>query len=414
MPALLAARTLRKRDLAEDAGSKIQNWLASLDPSAVFAIAICVCFFLLLVLISVIWEIVLKCRERTRSHEQAQWYRLPDGSSVRVDERGDGPAYLGPMATLMRHGPQGRGYAPTETGSTAEMRGEANGLTRYGAYDPPVEPQRYQLADPGAAPPRQNWQQQGYPPQGPPPPTPRRSSTATAESGWSGDTRIATAGAEKPAHQFPGTPGGYVKSANPLSFPATSSPTSLQSVPSISSAPRAASFSAPVQAGTPSVVQSLASGRTSLPLPNSPRTTSTSSGEAAFSTPKPAATPVASAATRSTPAHVRAGSVPLASLVPGTPPRASHARTNSGSGFTPRPLGLSTSSTPAVPTVTAPSRPSLLASSITLTSVEAPKVDLKRTWSIGTWIPTFSAAAGDKDEDGEAKVGLVSRDSLSK
>jgi hypothetical protein len=80
-------------------------------------------------------------------------------------------------------------------------------------------------------------------------------------------------------------------------------------------------------------------------------------------------------------------------------------------GFTPRPLGLASGggggNVPSVPSVGVGRSQSLG------TTVEPPKVDLKRTWSVSSWMPNqFLSRESRKKEDeegGEEAVALVGR-----
>ncbi|GAA5914278.1 hypothetical protein JCM6882_003679 [Rhodosporidiobolus microsporus] len=405
----LLARSLGKRDVATDAGQKLKDWVADWSPASAFVVAIAACFFCFCVLIAIVWETIRLCRARARArYSDEQWYQRPDGSSVFLpnqrgssNNNGGGLTYLGPMGSLVREGRadrsgQGYGYVPAHHGSTPrEMLGQANSMSgRFEAYDPPPVPQqRYSLQD----------QPQGgvYPPvMG----GARPASVGTVESGWSGNTRIgnASGGEKKSEVDLQSTAPDFGKNENPLFLPYQPLPPSSQ--PSPAPTPRPAAF--PVQQpDPPSVVGSFDSGRTSLPLPNAPRTPKTSthtpsplSGESAFSTPKPAATPVSNLSSSAPPPHTRTHSFPTPGAPSGFVP--SHARGASG-GFTPKPLGLSSlsSSPPSGGAGGFIGRSSSLGSSVT--TPEPPKVDLKRTWSIGTWALPGLRKQDLKDDDEE-------------
>ncbi|GAA5931224.1 hypothetical protein JCM10213_000247 [Rhodosporidiobolus nylandii] len=369
MPSLLARRALQERNLAEEAGTNLQAWIARQSSATVFTCTVVFAFLCALVVLSLAWETARKCRSSLRNEQPDSWHRLPDGSSVRVSNRGDGPDFLGPMGSLLREGRadragQGYGYAPARSGETAEMRGEANVMSgTFSAYDPPL--QRHQLVDRGAVQSQQQQQQQYALAQT----SPRPHSVGTYESGWSGDTRVQNLEMERKNKE------DETATTAPEIGKDEVPPPPVQSPP-INSAPPSSHRPAPTLA--PSVSRSLNSDATLFPLPNSPRsfTVTATSGEAAFSSPKSAAIPVSS--TIGTPP--RTGSAPL-----------SHARTMS-SGFTPKPLGLAGPG--------GVGRSSSFGSSVT--TPEPPKVDLKRTWSIGTWLPNFG-----KEEKGEEAVAFV-------
>ena len=133
-------------------------------PIAVFVLAIVLAFLLLLVVLSLIWETIRKCRSSYRTasdRERQEWVRLPDGLSVltqgrvpdaREMRRGNfSPgAVLGPMHSFIRDARQGGGateqprnpYVPAQTGGINEM--VANPQLRndsYTLYDPPMASQ---------------------------------------------------------------------------------------------------------------------------------------------------------------------------------------------------------------------------------------------------------------------------------
>lgn len=161
-----------------------------------FALSLAVFFLLLLVLISIVWEIVRKCRSSWREHHHRpssseHWRRLEDGSSVLLNNEGRPITRLGPMASLMRHGPDttrsggglrsspraghGGGYQPAHMGGgeTHEMRADALTMSgTYAPYDPPAAMHGYEIGSQvGPA---------------------NRNSIATTRSGWSGETRVAS------------------------------------------------------------------------------------------------------------------------------------------------------------------------------------------------------------------------------
>ncbi|GAA5971457.1 hypothetical protein JCM3765_007287 [Sporobolomyces pararoseus] len=162
MSPVLDRRAIVKRNVVEDWGKSLQSWVQQRPPATVFALAIVMVFLSTLVVLSLVWETVRKCRNSHRAsaeRDRARWIQLPDGSSVltqgrvpdaREIRRGQfSPgAHLGPMASLLRGGGQDTGmrsnasrqqeprYVPTQTGSTREM--VADSQTSYAPYDPPV------------------------------------------------------------------------------------------------------------------------------------------------------------------------------------------------------------------------------------------------------------------------------------
>ncbi|BGP45166.1 hypothetical protein JCM10450v2_000983 [Rhodotorula kratochvilovae] len=288
MPATLLRRSLEERSVTEDAGKRIQDWVASRSPNAIFAIT-------------------------------------PMG-------------YPGPLA--------------------------------YGQVYPPHH---------------HHQQQQGAL-------VARPGSVGTVESGWSEWTRVGDEGVGKKGEEDKATTFAAVEeqhNQNQLFLPQQPPPPPSPQ-PATSSTP--VSFVAPAtvpikpsgHVSTPSISQSITTSN-DLPLPGTPRSSvlnplssAASVGESAFSTPKTTPSPAAGA-------------------------RPSHKRGASSGAFTPMPLALST----------AASTRSLSASS-TLSGPEPPKVELKRTWSIGTWIPQLKEGGGASEArkeggDEEEKVGLVGR-----
>ncbi|GAA5850783.1 hypothetical protein JCM9279_003920 [Rhodotorula babjevae] len=359
MPATLLRRVLEDRTVTQDAGERIQEWVASRSPDAIFAITVLSCFVAFLVIASAVWSTVLRCRSSLVS--QDRWHRLPDGSTFR--ER-DG-AYNGPVGTLIREGyGGGAAYAPARTGQApADMRQDAHAMSgRYGAYDPPMASR---MGFPGPL-----AQAETYPPAQA---AARPPSAGTVESRWSDLTKVGDEQLKPEAKQS----SLFLPSQRPPPAPLSPQP-SAASVP----VPFASSTSSLAKhVSAPSITNSLATA-VDLPLPGTPRTSPAPppSGESAFSTPKPAATP-------STPS-----SRPTAVVA-----RPTHTRCASSGGF--KPLALSSSAR-------------LLSSSSVLSGPEPPKVELKRTWSIGTWIPQLkeggegarkAGGAGDEEE----RAGLV-------
>ncbi|GAA5831206.1 hypothetical protein JCM11251_007794 [Rhodosporidiobolus azoricus] len=415
----LVPRSLMRRDVATDAGNSLKRWVASWTPASAFVVAICACFFCFCVLTAIVWETIRICRARVLRRDEEQWYQRPDGSSVlipggRGGRQAQGGTYLGPMGSLVREGRadrngQGYGYVPAHHGSTPrEMLGQANSMSgRFEAYDPPpvqMQPQgptRYQLVDG----PYQEERQGRFPPMAG---GTRPVSVGTMETAWSGDTRIGTGEVGKKSIDMQATGADFGKNETPLFLPYQPPPPSTQPSPVPSNLTAARPHTVPAQE-PPSVVGSFDSGRT-LPLPNSPRTPRTSTGgpgpsplsgtvagESAFSTPKPAVTPSATLSTGPSPApppsHGRTQSIPSArtGFVP------SHTRGQSSGGFQPKPFGLS-SSPPQANAAGGIGRSTSLGSSIT--TPEPPKVDLKRTWSIGTmtWgMPGLKSSSERKD-----------------
>ncbi|GAA5892221.1 hypothetical protein JCM8208_001485 [Rhodotorula glutinis] len=363
MPATLLRRMLEERTVTQDAGERIQDWVASRSPDAIFAITVTSCFVAFLVVASAVWSTVLRCRSSLVPHDR--WHRLPDGSTFR--ER-DG-AYNGPVGTLIREGFAGGGagpaYAPARTGQApTDMRQDAHAMSgRYGAYDPPMASQMGfsgPLAQVETFPPAQA--------------SARPQSVGTVESRWSDLTKV---GDEqlKPEDKQSSL---FLPNQPPPPAPISRQP-SASSVPVPFAIPTHVSVK---HVSAPSISDSLATA-VDLPLPGSPRTSPAppASGESAFSTPKPAATP-----------HSPSPRAPVAAGRP------THTRGASSGGF--KPLALSSSARS-------------LSSSSVLSSPEPPKVELKRTWSIGTWIPQLKeGGAGARREDGgdeEERAGLVGR-----
>ncbi|GAA5937717.1 hypothetical protein JCM3775_002109 [Rhodotorula graminis] len=364
MPTILLRRMLEGRTVTQDAGERIQDWVASRSPDSVFAITVTSCFVAFLVVASAVWSTVLRCRSSLVPHDR--WHRLPDGSTYR--ERDD--AYTGPVGTLVREGLAGGGgagpaYAPARTGQApTDMRQDAHAMSgRYGAYDPPMASQ---MGFPGPL-----AQVEMFPPAQA---SVRPQSVGTVESRWSDLTKV---GDEQLKPQDKPT-SLFLPSQPPPPAPVSPQP-SAASIP----VPFAAPTSVPIKhLSAPSISNSLATA-VDLPLPGSPRTSPAppTSGESAFSTPKAAATPPASS--------------PRAPVVAGRP---THTRGASSGGF--KPLALSSSARS-------------LSSSSVLSGPEPPKVELKRTWSFGTWIPQLKeGSAGTRKEDGgdeEERAGLVGR-----
>ncbi|KPV76752.1 uncharacterized protein RHOBADRAFT_41960 [Rhodotorula graminis WP1] len=326
---------LEGRTVTQDAGERIQDWVASRSPDSVFAITVTSCFVAFLVVASAVSSTVLRCRSSLVPHDR--WHRLPDGSTYR--ERDD--AYTGPVGTLDAHAMSGR----------------------YGAYDPPMASQ---MGFPGPL-----AQVEMFPPAQA---SVRPQSVGTVESRWSDLTKV---GDEQLKPQDKPT-SLFLPSQPPPPAPVSPQP-SAASIP----VPFAAPTSVPIKhLSAPSISNSLATA-VDLPLPGSPRTSPAppTSGESAFSTPKAAATPPASS--------------PRAPVVAGRP---THTRGASSGGF--KPLALSSSARS-------------LSSSSVLSGPEPPKVELKRTWSFGTWIPQLKeGSAGTRKEDGgdeEERAGLVGR-----
>ncbi|GJN87740.1 hypothetical protein Rhopal_000695-T1 [Rhodotorula paludigena] len=394
------SRGLLKRTPTQDAGRDIQDWISRQSPDLVFGLTITAGIVSLLVVLACIWETLRRCRT-SAAGAQERWQHLEDGSSYRVAGRQNGGAnYRGPMATLLHgggpngerpgqgyaanghqppHGSGGilqsffggaghrdgsrQGYVPTRSGEDGDMRMQALSLNGFSAYDPPppVLPmqqqqpvvERHALVDLGPIKPENE----------------RRASMNTV---WSGDTRVGEETVKKVDEATT-----LDKPVKDLYLPPTESPVALPHAP--------AKSDEPLKSSSPSISRSINTHAGSFPLPGTPRTSQLpppkadqsipSTGEAAFSTPKPTASPL-----------------PVVTSSPARPKTHQRAQ-SSGGTFTPMPLSLS-------------------ASASTRSAPEPPKVELKRTWSIGTWIPQLKEGGpgreeGKKDGGAEEKAGLV-------
>lgn len=201
---------LDRRTLGNHAGEAIRDWLDRYAlslfscPSAcadelperyrqpaqvILGLVLIFAFLVLLITVAVLWELVRKCRaslrgERPSSTSAEHWHRLEDGSSVLLHENGRPLDRLGPMASLLRHGPTpgpapargGGAYQPARAGATTEMRADAHAMSGlYAPYDPPASMRAF-----------------GYPPSRAEVHPASRNSIRTVESGWSGETKRGT------------------------------------------------------------------------------------------------------------------------------------------------------------------------------------------------------------------------------
>ncbi|GAA5849242.1 hypothetical protein JCM3766R1_002308 [Sporobolomyces carnicolor] len=157
-PALVDSAIV-KRNVAEDWGKSLQRWVQDRPPAAVFVIAIVLAFLMALVVLSLVWETIRKVRASYQSsvnRQRAEWIQLPDGSSVlthgrvpdarEVRQGSFAPgAYLGPMTSLIREARQDplvfqgqRGQATAPPGRHVPFEGNAPVPIRQALYDPPV------------------------------------------------------------------------------------------------------------------------------------------------------------------------------------------------------------------------------------------------------------------------------------
>ncbi|GAA5989618.1 hypothetical protein JCM10908_000555 [Rhodotorula pacifica] len=393
-----------KRSVGMSAGAEIRAWVNRQSANTVLGLTMCFIFLALIVVIAVVWECVRKCRSSLQAHhrnrESGQWQRLEDGSSVLYSSEGRPVTRLGPMASLIRHGDDGRSditsgmagigvYQLTRTGETLDMRADAHSMSgKYAPYDPPPSMAAFK-----------------YPPPGPAPTPASQQSIGTAVTSSSEQTRVGSMQDDikkndsSPQLQQPAELNGR-RVSNAASL--------MSTIPSIEHAhvvypghqvhssvteSVVSAVSRSVPATSPSVATTTPAVWPLPPRPEAPTPPSAASagdraashiraasvGESAFSTPKTAATPSKVAA--ASPGHHRAGS------------------------FNARPLALSSSlSSSAVPALANPQ------------SSSPPRVELRRNWSIGTWIPqlsrgggadqeqTSSSGNGGVDEEGRARV----------
>ncbi|GAA5973396.1 hypothetical protein JCM8115_000368 [Rhodotorula mucilaginosa] len=371
-----------KRSVGTSAGAEIRAWVNRQSANTVLGITMGIIFLVLLVVIAVVWECVRKCRTSARAHRrnhnEGQWQNLEDGSSVLISSDGRPITRLGPMASLLRsdNGRNDGGanlagigtYQPARTGATPEMRADAHGMSgRFAPYDPPATVTAFR-----------------YPPPGPVP-TPESRSIRTHDSGLSGETKVASVyGSEKKEGEQDFAKLQHTIAPGNLVSDTTSSTTTTPDVKQAQVAypveqfPRPVSLSTisstiPISAGTPSTAVWILPPRPEAPTPPSTASANASAsilgshgrsaslGEMAFSTPK-VGSPLSGNASKA-PDHSRGHG---------------HQR---GASFTARPLALSSSlSSSAVPA---------------LVSDSPPKIELRRNWSIGTWIPQLTRSSSD-------------------
>ncbi|KAJ8296639.1 hypothetical protein OF846_000989 [Rhodotorula toruloides] len=344
------------------AGSNIKNWIAEQPPVAIFVLTLVASILALYVLLSTIWRCVRACRSRNPTTQPggSRWQRLEEGAEARDAPP---PGLWAPMSAITGSrypAPGTAGYRPTRTGGTTEMKAEAHTMSGvFAPYDPPTVQQQREYS--------------------PSPHYPASFSDATF-GGFSvaatEDAKVHDIAKNLPAHSpsIHHSRSSMTKEAD-LFLPQAPLPPQTPSFAS-SSVPQM-SFS--TLEGTP------------LPFPGAPASVVASPsvaanvvGESTFSTPK--STPPLPTTTTST-------------ASPSRPAFPTHRRGTSSSGtgsFSAKPLALSSSA------------------SISSVPAEAPKVDLKRTWSIGTaaWMPSLRKAesrasgAGEEGEEQE-KAGLI-------
>ncbi|GAA6061116.1 hypothetical protein JCM10212_006147 [Sporobolomyces blumeae] len=424
MSSLVEPRSIERRNVAEDWGRNVQDWIQSRPPVTIFVTATIFAFLLALVVLALLWETIRKCRSSMRNSSdreraQAEWVQLPDGSSVltggrvpssRDQRRGNYRVgtYLGPMQSLIRDARQGSNgdasskfstarstqnrYEPAASGATGEMIVDSQltgGL--HAAYDPPLARQ----------------------------PVPfQRYSTTGSSSQWSEQTRVdpfVEQNVEKdddeidapapfdPASMQYGQPVQDRSSLVPTPVPSIPPPQSAPASSSIAAAPHVAHPTSSPPALTPPLAPRTprafghtrqASSGAFKPMPlqlvnattaasASPSTSATQRGvgEGRFSTPKP------------TPSTTSTSESPFSISTVPTSIRDSFASSTTGWSAptlraSPAPMGSTTMTTD--PT----------------TSDEAPRVDLERTWSLSSWIPGLDHR--DKEEE-EATMRLVEK-----
>ncbi|BGO98319.1 hypothetical protein NBRC10513v2_002711 [Rhodotorula toruloides] len=343
------------------AGSNIKNWVAEQPPVAIFVLTLLASILALYVLLSTIWRCIRACRSKNPSTHPggSRWQRLEEGVDTR---NAPPPGFWAPMSAIAGSrypGPGTTGYRPTRTGATTEMKAEAHTMSGvFAPYDPPTVQQQHDYS--------------------PAPQYPASVSDATF-SGFSmaatEDAKVHEIARNLPAHSpsIHHSRSSMTKEAD-LFLPQAPLP---PQTPSLASS-NVTQTSIPTPEGAP------------LPFPGapasvvaSPSVAATVVGESIFSTPK-ATSPLTSTMSTSSPAT--------------RPAFPTHRRGTSSSGtgsFSAKPLALSSSA------------------SISSVSAEPPKVDLKRTWSIGTaaWMPSLrkaeSRASGAGEEGEEEKAGLI-------
>ncbi|GAA6011429.1 hypothetical protein JCM11491_002781 [Sporobolomyces phaffii] len=365
----IVRRAIVKRNVVEEWGKSLQSWVQDRPPVAVFVLAIVLAFLLAVVLLSLVWETVRKCRTSHRAsqdRERAEWLQLPDGSSVLTQGRVPDPrgnykpgTFIGPMSSLIRDArattgggsryPDHPRYVPTQTG------GEHGGFVEGAPapYDPPLAFSAYQRRSTGST---SQWSEQ----------------TKVEPEVETGDAKVR---AFQPVVLPEQRPGPLIFSAAVPSIPPPPPP---HPSPLLSSQPAATN---PVLPTPPPFVRPLGVGHTrqassggfqpkDLHLVNqaSPRSSPPlpAVDEDRSSTPKPSPpTPCSSSLSGS--------SVPTLSAFPA-------------------PSGSSDAAAPAKSLATA-------------SSIFPPRVDLKRTgtWSssISSWIPALSDKSAAKEEEEE-------------
>ncbi|GAA5873369.1 hypothetical protein JCM16303_001104 [Sporobolomyces ruberrimus] len=394
MSPAIVRRAIVRRNVVEDWGTNLQTWVQERPPAAVFAMAIAFAFFSALILLSLVWETIRKCRSSYRAsgdRERAEWIQLPDGSSVltqgrvpnvREQRRGNYTpgAYLGPMSSLIRDARQGGGggqqdteqarYVPAQTGTTSEMVADSQMVAGlYAPYDPPLAHANFTRQSTGST---SRWSEQtrvdsaveveekkdkaslDLPQDRPAPPV---TNTSTVSM-----TPVVS------AHPIPSIP------APPRPSPA---PTPSNSNPSGPKLPVSSPLVRPVELGHTRQASSGGFQPKGLHLVNHTSPGGSPGvvvGEDRFSTPKSTPTPVSTS----------------------LPPATRHSTLSSSSGW----------SAPTLAASPAPSDKTFKSS----TSIFPPRVDLKRTgtWSssLSSWIPGLSAS--DKAEE-EERMKLVEK-----
>ncbi|GAA5975920.1 hypothetical protein JCM5350_000779 [Sporobolomyces pararoseus] len=377
MSPVLDRRAIVKRNVVENWGKSLQSWVQQRPPATVFALAIVMVFLSALVLLSLIWETIRKCRNSYRAsaeRERARWIQLPDGSSVltqgRVPDAGEvrrghfAPGtHLGPMASLLRGGQEvmGQGatsnrqrearYVPTQSGSTREM--VADSQTSYAPYDPPVFHSQFERRSTGGT---SRWSEQ-------------TKVESEAEIEEKGPQRIVDHPKEHP------TP-AVVSSILVPSIPPPPRPVpSSNSSSNVATIPVSSPLARPIGYGHTRQASSGGFQPKDLHLVNTTGSQGGSPplvvvGENRFSTPKPTPTPFsASSMTHSVKSSITA----------------------STSGW----------SAPTLANSPTPSEDPMRKSFVSSTSIFPPRVDLKRsgTWSssLSNWIPGYSGSTSEKD-----------------
>ncbi|BGP29217.1 hypothetical protein JCM10296v2_000955 [Rhodotorula toruloides] len=354
---ILRPRSADDHPAAWVAGTNIKNWVAEQPPVAIFVLTLLASILALYVLLSTIWRCIRACRSKSSATHPggSRWQRLEECAEARDAPP---PGFWAPMSAITGSrypAPGTTGYRPTRTGGTTEMKAEAHTMSGiFAPYDPPTVQQQREYS--------------------PAPQYPARVSEATE------DAEVHEIARNLPAHSpsIHHSRSSMTKEAD-LFLPQAPLPPQTPSLAS-SNVPQT---SIPTPEGTP------------LPFPGapasiiaSPSVAATVVGESTFSTPK-STPPLPTSIATSSPAT--------------RPAFPTHRRGTSSSGtgsFSAKPLALSSSA------------------SISNVQAEAPRVDLKRTWSIGTaaWMPSLRKAesrASGTGEEGEEqeKAGLIAASS---